>query len=125
MTNYDKILIAVVAVLSLAGIYSSKNSLESSDSKYVYIEVDGEEYKEIIFDESTDISMEIDSKYGHNELVVKDGKVKMTDADCNDQICVKEKPISEVGEINVCLPNRVLVEIRSADMESEIDYISH
>lgn len=125
MTNYDRILIAVVVVLSLAGMYLSKNSLESGDSKYVYIEVDGKPYKEIVFDESTEITTVIDSKYGHNELMIKDGKVKMIDADCKDQICVKESAISEVGEINVCLPNRTLVEIKSADLESEIDYISH
>ena len=125
MTNYDKILIAVVALFSLTGMYLSKNSIKSSDSKYVYIEVDGSPYKEIVFDEDTEITTAIDSKHGHNELLIKDGKVKMIDADCNDQICVKESAISEVGEVNVCLPNRTLVEIRGVDLENEVDYISH
>jgi hypothetical protein len=125
MTNYDKLLIVVVAIFSLAGIYIGKSQIDSSESKYVYIEVNGEKYREIVFDENTNMSTVIDTDYGYNEVLIKDGKVIMREADCRDQICVKESGISRVGEINVCLPNRVSVEIRGLESENEIDYISH
>lgn len=125
MTNYDKILIAVIVLLSLMGIYMGKNNLDSGGSKYVYIELDGEPFKEIVFDENTDLNTVIDSKYGHNEIRIKNGEVSMIDADCRDQICVEESGISKVGEINICLPNRVLVEIRGLAEDSEMDYMSH
>lgn len=125
MTNYDKILIVIVVLLSLAGIYKGKSQLDNSNSKYVYIEVNGEKYREIVFDENTDISTVIDTDYGHNEVLVKDGKVMMIESDCRDQICVEESGMSKVGEINVCLPNRVSVEIRGLENDSEIDYMSH
>lgn len=55
-----------------------------------------------------------------NMLVIEDGQVYMESADCPDQICVKHKPVSKDGEIIVCLPNEVFVEIKSS-MESDID----
>lgn len=47
-----------------------------------------------------------------NLLVIRDGKVSVTEADCRDRICVGHPPISETGETIVCLPNRLVVEIQ-------------
>lgn len=124
MTKYDKILIVAVFLISLLGIYVGRNKLDSSGSKYVHIEIDGEVYKEIIFDEKTEMSLEIDSTYGYNNIVIDSGYVNMIQADCPDQICVVERKINRVGEMIICLPNRTLVEIRGVS-ESDTDYISH
>ena len=48
----------------------------------------------------------------HNTAVIKDGKVYMSEADCKNQICVKTGKISKRGECIVCLPNRVIIEIK-------------
>lgn len=56
--------------------------------------------KEIVIDE-------------HNTLVIKDGKADMIFADCPDQICVKQAPISKAGESIICLPNKVVVTIKA------------
>lgn len=45
-------------------------------------------------------------------LVIKDGEANMQEADCPNQICVHHSPISHKGETIVCLPNRVIVEIK-------------
>lgn len=47
-----------------------------------------------------------------NILVIKDGKAFIESADCKNQICVNHKPISKTGETIVCLPHKVLVEIK-------------
>lgn len=48
----------------------------------------------------------------HNTLTVKGGKVFMSHADCKNQVCVKTGKISKKGECIVCLPNRVIAEVK-------------
>ena len=47
-----------------------------------------------------------------NLIKIEDGKVFVESADCANQICVNHKPISKEKETIVCLPNKVLVEIK-------------
>lgn len=47
----------------------------------------------------------------HNTLEIKDGKVCMKSADCPDKRCVKQG-YSDMLPI-ICLPNKVVVEIRA------------
>ncbi len=51
----------------------------------------------------------------HNTVGIKDGKVRMLKADCPDKLCVKQGA-GDVLPI-VCLPNQVVVEIRSRNAE--------
>ena len=51
-------------------------------------------------------------KLSGNTFVIKFGKVYMKSADCKNQICVKSGEIENRGECIVCLPNRVILEIR-------------
>ncbi len=48
----------------------------------------------------------------HNTVVIKNGVVKMRHADCKNQICVQTGEIKNSGESIVCLPNRVIAEIK-------------
>lgn len=47
-----------------------------------------------------------------NTIEIKNGKVDVIDATCKNQICVKHKKIEKSGESIVCLPNKVIVEIK-------------
>ncbi len=49
---------------------------------------------------------------GTNTIVIKNGIVHMENATCKNQICVKSGKISKKGESIVCLPNKVIVEIK-------------
>ena len=40
------------------------------------------------------------------------GKVRVIEADCPDELDVKQGFIENVGQVIVCLPNRVVVEIK-------------
>lgn len=46
-----------------------------------------------------------------NRLLISEQTANMIWADCPDQICVHQTPISHVGETIICLPNRVAVTI--------------
>lgn len=51
-------------------------------------------------------------KLSHNTVVIKDNKAYMKCSDCKNQICVKTGKISKSGETVICLPNRVIIEIK-------------
>lgn len=49
-------------------------------------------------------------KLAGNTVEIKNGKVRVSSADCKNQICVNHKPISKKGGI-ICLPNKVFAEV--------------
>ena len=58
-------------------------------------------------------------------ILIKDGKVTMKEADCKDKICADHKAIEKSGETIVCLPHKVVIEIRSEDgKEQELDGVT-
>ncbi|SHJ98065.1 NusG domain II-containing protein [Paramaledivibacter caminithermalis] len=126
MKRLDIIIIAVVFIISIVSlgilkIYSNKNY----DDMYVHISVDGKLIKTIPFDtESHGEEFKVKTKLGKNIIRIEDGMVKMVEADCPDKICVKDGPISKPGEILVCLPHKVVVEIKGYG-KAEVDELSY
>lgn len=58
-----------------------------------------------------------------NTLQISDGKAKMVQADCPDQLCVHQRAVSARGETIVCLPNKVVAEVKG-EQEAAFDSIS-
>ena len=60
-------------------------------------------------------SLSSDGEYvlngGSNVLEIKNGRARMTEADCPDAICIKRGWIRRMGESITCLPNRLVVEV--------------
>ena len=95
------------------------------DEKYISIQVNGIEIKKIIFDRSLiGKTISIKTEFGYNLIEIGDGKVRVIEADCPDKLDVKQGYISEVGEVIVCLPNRLVIEIKGV-ADADLDYISH
>ena len=67
---------------------------------------------------------EIEINEGTNILKIKNGEADMVEADCPDQLCVNQKPVSLDHESLICLPNRVVVEVESKE-ESEYDAVTN
>lgn len=57
---------------------------------------------------------------GVNVIRIENGMVFMEEADCPDQVCVKQGKVSKNKEMIICLPNDVFVEIKGGE-EKEID----
>lgn len=57
---------------------------------------------------------------GYNVIRIENGAVHMAEADCPDQICVKKGTVYKNGEMIICLPNDLFVEIRGGE-EKETD----
>ncbi len=51
---------------------------------------------------------------GKMQIKVKDGKIRVTQADCPQHLCVTMGWIRYNGQSIVCVPNKILIEIKSA-----------
>ena len=65
---------------------------------------------EIVYDESIRLNQTVD--IGTNCITIKDGVVFVNEANCKNQVCVNTGKITKKGESIVCLPNKVIVEIK-------------
>lgn len=107
---FKKADIFLLIVLLIVGLVSTFAISSASDlGTQVKISIAGELYGTYSLDEDRTITIISDDSY--NEVVIKDGKVFMSDANCPNKICVKHSPIDSTGESIVCLPNKVLIEI--------------
>lgn len=65
----------------------------------------------------TDVTVELDCI----TVVIKNGEVWATDADCPDKTCERTGKISRPGQSIVCLPNGVVVSIvGKSDLQGEV-----
>lgn len=77
-----------------------------SGGKTVVVKQNNEVIAEYPLNKDTTVTLE------HNTFVIESGEVFMSEADCKNHTCVKTGKISKRGECIVCLPNRVILEIR-------------
>ncbi len=100
----DKIITAVVLLTAVILIFVINFS--NISGKTVVIKSENEILYEVSLSKNRVIELD------GNTVEIKNGCVDVTKADCKNQICVKHKKISKKGESIVCLPNRVIVEIK-------------
>jgi len=126
MTKGDKILIVAIIIISLVSLGFVKNNIVNYNEKYISIQVNGQEYKKVIFDNSViGKTIPIETEFGYNLIEIGDGDVRVIEASCPDKLDVLQGAISSPGEMIVCLPNRLVIEIKGTTETREIDYISY
>lgn len=70
---------------------------------------------------SENASYNIETEYGSNKLVIKDGKAYIDKADCENQICVNSSPINKTGESIICLPHKLVIYIDGNEDNKSFD----
>lgn len=107
ITPFDICLILLVLLFSLFMFFfygfsgDGRKAVITVNEKIVAeLELDLNQTKEIITDN------------GYNIVVIKNNECFVSNADCRDNICVKHKAIGKVGQSIVCLPHKVIVEIK-------------
>lgn len=103
-------IILAVAILLAVVIYVGASLLTATAGAKAVITVDGEEYG--AYPLNTDTTVEVNTSFGSNTVLIKSGKVTVSNADCPDGYCVSHIAVDSVGETIVCLPHRVVIEIR-------------
>lgn len=123
--KWDIIVILLLIVLSfipeiVLGIMMDKQYTET----YAQITLDGKFYKTIPLSEHKgEDFINIKTKYGYNKIKVSDGSIGITDADCKDKICVKTGFISKPGQSIICLPHKLMIEVKTHYNKQNTDII--
>ena len=119
----DIFLLIIVLLLGCILLIISKLTI-GENGKEVVITVNGKEYG--TYSLACTTTIEIVNEYGTNVIAIDDGRVSVIDADCKDGICVATAAISRTNEQIVCLPHRLVIEVRGEadDMEKDIDTIA-
>ena len=104
-------IILIVAVLSAGVVLLIVTGSRGKAGSYVVVMVRNNETAR--YSLSTDGIYTING--GTNTIEIKDGKVRMTEAECPNHLCVRQGWISFSGQSIVCLPNELSVTITGAD----------
>lgn len=56
-------------------------------------------------------------------FTAEDGAVSVTESNCGDRTCVRTGKISRQGEAIICVPNKIVVEIKGSAKESGVDAV--
>lgn len=89
----------------------------------IVVLVEGKETQRYALDEDRTVTIH-GKDGGTNVMVIENGTVHLSDADCPDLLCVRQGEISYTGESIVCLPNQVVVEISGDGGEPGLDAVA-
>ncbi len=117
-----KVLVLICVLLALLGAVGSALALLSPSGRRVNIISDGKLVRQIDLSSRENTSFKVSFKGRTNTVEVKDGKIRVSDADCPDKTCVKSGWLSSSAMPIVCLPNRLVIEF--SDEESEVDALA-
>jgi len=110
---FEKALISVILLISIASIFwvSRGGHQKSLESKMALIYLGNQLFQEIELEEDRLITLPLKKM----QIETKGGKIRVAMSDCPKQICVNMGWIKTPGQIIVCAPNQVVVEIKSLD----------
>jgi len=117
-------IVLIVLLVVFAGVFYFVFGLQGDSGTpgdIVVIRINGSDYSKIPLFEDNEIDIHNTSGIHINTLRIENGRAIMVYADCPDKLCVERGAVSHTGEIIVCLPNRVVVEITGR--QSEYDAI--
>lgn len=85
------------------------------------VSVGGKEIYRLSLSENKEISVQ--GPIGETKMKVANGSICITEAPCKQKICKKMGKISHSGEIIVCIPNKIIIHVKSG-YEQNLDGIT-
>ncbi len=119
--KWDVIIISLFVIASfIPALIFTLQAKANTGGYYVEIKVQGELY------ETRNLTghigreeIRIETNLGINIVEIIDEKVGMYEADCPDRICYSPEYISRPGETIVCLPNRIVIEVKGEKPDAD------
>ncbi|MGI6011020.1 MAG: NusG domain II-containing protein [Ruminococcus sp.] len=105
-----EIILAAVILLAALLLWGILTLLGRPSGDIVRITVNNQLYGEYSLSEDQTIRIG-----DTNVCEIKDGAVRMTEADCPDHLCMDSAAITREGGTIVCLPNRVILEVTAEE----------
>ncbi|WMJ75879.1 MULTISPECIES: NusG domain II-containing protein [unclassified Sedimentibacter] len=123
INKYDiALILTIIAVNILILAYGTLNTVDKG-KKIAYIYSDNRLVGEYTLTDDYKTEFVVESESGSNKIHIEDGYVWIEEATCPDKICLHQGRISNDGEVIVCLPNRLMVQIKDNNPEDELDVI--
>lgn len=117
-----KILTAVCILIFGLGVAGCLFVVFSPARNTVNIVRDGEVLYSFDLTKTEDTTFDIYYKDSKNTIEIKDGKIRISEAECPDKTCVKSGWLSSSAMPVVCLPNHLVIEF--ANNNSEVDAVA-
>lgn len=127
MKRLDVIIIGILLIISFVPYLMFKNNQKDVDTSKLYavVTVNGEVLAKVDLSAKKDDEFLIETSEGDNKIVVHDGGISIAEADCSDGVCVNQGTASKPGDMIVCLPHRVIIEVvGTSNNTSDEDVIS-
>lgn len=126
MKKGDKItaiVIACILVISSVSVFAYMKFFAGSHH-IAEIKQDGKVIKTVDLDkvkDGQDIRISYDTDH-YNIVRIEKGRIRITDADCPDKVCVKTGWITQPGQSVICLPHKLIINIEggSKDIDSNV-----
>ena len=107
----------IIIILLIVGSFTPEIILGAKIKKnynitYAEITIGGKLYKKVaLTGHKGEETIEVNTKWGNNTVLVKDDQIAIIDADYSDEVCLEQGYISKPGQSIVCLPHRVMVQV--------------
>ena len=102
----------VAAVLAVSLLAAAVVRLASPGGSVAEITVDGQVVERIDLDRVTEgYTFTVEDEWGSNTIQVEPGRIRVLEADCPDQVCVRQGWISDEVTPIVCLPHRLVIQV--------------
>ncbi|MHC5374220.1 NusG domain II-containing protein [Enterococcus sp. LJL120] len=120
---WDLIIIFFLFLLSFTPIvifgYQQNQLAQQADAVnyQAVLKVDGVEIRsfDLTADQASYTYTYEDEDGDYNIIEIDGERVRISEANCGDQICVRQGWISKAGQSVVCLPHRLVLEIQASD----------
>lgn len=125
MKKHKNDILLVLCLLLLACAFWGVAALTKKQGGEAVISVDGETIARLPLDKNCVYPVKtsdagVNANGNENVIEVLDGRVRVREADCPNQLCVRQGWINASGEIIVCLPHKLIVAIEGG-INSEVD----
>ncbi len=119
LKTFDYILIILLLIFAFTFNFIFTKTNKSKSSDVLVVTLDGEEVETHPLGEDGNFVFENKGKI--NKFKIADGYVTMIEANCPDRYCLNTAPIYYNSQTIVCLPNKVVLEIKSEDEEKQTE----
>lgn len=111
MVSKKEVITILLIVLICGGVIAfQKLAGKSNDDNIAVIKLDGEVVKSIDLVSANNETFKLPQIEGVT-FQIHDNKIRFLENDCKNQVCVNTGYISQIGDIAVCLPKKISIEI--------------
>ena len=120
-TKFWLVIIGLLLAAGIIGLFFVQSQQKAGAQ--VVIDWQGETVETLPLTEDHTLRYERDDGQ-YNTIIIENGVVRVSEASCPDQICVRHKPTNQTADPIVCLPNDLVVKVVTPREQSQLDGVS-